>query len=95
MEDWIVQSVDYNQADGKVDIGVQATRVYGVGSPMSAKNANKFMDYAKSIGLVGPSASLENWDKYAWVYPLGNSQASSSLAGNPQSSRGYGDVVDY
>jgi hypothetical protein len=95
MEDWIVQSVDYNQADGKVDIGVQATRVYGVGSPMNTKNANKFMDYARSINLIGPNASLENWDKYAWVYPLQNSQSSSPLSGNPQSSRGYGDVVDY
>jgi hypothetical protein len=87
MEDWIVQSVDYNQSDGKVDIGIQASRVYGVGTPMSKKNSDKFLEYAKSINLVGEGASLENWDKYAWVYPLQqgstpvqNSQAKQTAA---------------
>ena len=81
MEDWIVKSVDYNQSDGKVDIGIQASRVYGVGTPMSQKNSNKFMEYAKSINLIGEGASLENWDKYAWVYPL---QQSSTPVENSQ-----------
>jgi hypothetical protein len=70
VEDWIVKSVDYSQSDGKIDVGIQATRIYGVGTPMNQNNADKFLDYAKSINLIGPGATLEAWDKYAWVYPL-------------------------
>jgi DNA-binding transcriptional regulator/RsmH inhibitor MraZ len=39
------------------------------------------MEYAKSINLIGEGASLENWDKYAWVYPL---QQSSTPVENSQ-----------
>lgn len=67
MEDWIVQSVDYNQNDGKVEIGIQATRVYGAGSPMNQKQADTFLKFAKDNKLVGPDATLEAWDKYAWT----------------------------
>ena len=92
IEDWIVQSVDYNQHDGKVDIGIQATRVYGQANPMNPLSANKFKDFAESNGLVGKNATLSKWDDYAWRLPLGQ---SPSPAANPQSARGYGDVVDY
>lgn len=67
IEDWIVQSVDYNQSNGAVEIGIQASRVYGSGAPMNDKNAKTFLEYAKSQGLVGDNATLENWDKYAWT----------------------------
>jgi hypothetical protein len=79
MEDWIVQSVDYNQSDGKVDIGIQATRAYGSGVPMNEKNAAKFKSFAESNGLIGPNATLENWDKYAW------GMVGSSLGGTGDS----------
>jgi hypothetical protein len=92
IEDWIVQSVDYNQNDGKVDISIQATRVYGQGAPMNPLGADKFKDYATSNGLIGKNATLSKWEEYAWSVPLGQ---SPSPAANPQSSRGYGDVVDY
>jgi hypothetical protein len=67
IEDWIVQSVDYNQSDGKVEIGIQATRVYGVGTPMNEEQAKVFLNFAKSNDLVGSNWSLEAWDRYAWV----------------------------
>ena len=78
VEDWTVQSVDYSQSDGKVDIGIQATRIYGVGEPMNQNNADKFLAYAKSINLIGPGATLDAWDKYAWVYPLQQSSNTST-----------------
>lgn len=66
IEDWIVQSVDYNQSDGKVEVGIQASRVYGIGAPMNEKQATKFLNFAKTNGLVGANWSLEAWDNYAW-----------------------------
>lgn len=92
IEDWIIQSVDYNQSDGKVEVNIQASRVYGQGSPMNPLAADKFKDYATSNGLIGKNATLSKWEEYAWIWPLGQ---SPSAASNPQSSRGYGDVVDY
>jgi hypothetical protein len=92
IEDWIIQSVDYNQSDGKVEVNIQASRVYGQGSPMNPLAADKFKDYATSNGLIGENATLSKWEEYAWSWPLGQ---SPSAAANPQSSRGYGDVVDY
>ena len=70
IEDWIVESVSYDQNDGNVSVSVQGTREYGLGTPMDAKNAEKFKQYAKDQGLIGPNATLDNWDKYAWVTPL-------------------------
>jgi hypothetical protein len=70
IEDWIVQSVSYDQNDGDIEVSVQGTREYGLGTPMDKKNAEKFLAYAKEQGLVGANATLENWDRYAWVTPL-------------------------
>jgi hypothetical protein len=70
IEDWIVQSVSYDQNDGDIEVSVQGTREYGLGTPMDEKNAEKFLTYAKEQGLVGPNATLENWDRHAWVTPL-------------------------
>jgi hypothetical protein len=67
IEDWIVQSVNYDQNDGRVEIGIQATRVYGVGTPMNQKQADKFLEYARQKNLVGENWTLEAWDKYAWM----------------------------
>ena len=71
IEDWIVESVNYDQNDGNVSVSVQGTREYGLGTPMDAKNAEVFKQYAINQGLIGPNATLDNWDRYAWVTPLG------------------------
>lgn len=66
IEDWIVQSVDYDQSDGGINVGIQASRIYGSGTPMNEKMAEKFTGIAKQAGLVGSGATLEAWDSYAW-----------------------------
>ena len=68
IEDWIVQSVSYSQNNGQVNVNIQAGRVYGLGTPMNKKEAEKFQKYAESIGLTGPNATLESWDNYAWNF---------------------------
>lgn len=66
IEDWIVQSVGYTQRDGNVEISVQASRIIGEGTPMNKEAADKFKGRAASLGLIGPNATLEAWDRYAW-----------------------------
>jgi len=63
--------VSYDQNDGNIMVSVQGTREYGLGTPMDKKNADKFEAYAIEQGLIGPNATLEAWDRYAWVTPLG------------------------
>lgn len=67
IEDWIVQGIDYNEDNGKVELGIQATRVYGLGTPMNEKAAEKFKTFAITNGLVGPNWTLEAWERYAWM----------------------------
>lgn len=69
IEDWIVQSVDYDQSDGRLEVSISATRVYGLGTPMNKKEAEKFKGIALSKGLIGPNATLSAWDQYAWSLP--------------------------
>lgn len=69
IEDWIVQSVDYDQNDGKVEVNIQATRIYGSGAPMNAKARDEFATYADQQNLIGADATLEAWDAYAWSLP--------------------------
>jgi hypothetical protein len=66
MEDWIVQSVGYSAQNGSVEVSVQASRVVGLGTPMNEEAAKKFKESATSQGLIGPNATLEAWEKYAW-----------------------------
>jgi hypothetical protein len=89
IEDWIVQSVDYSQTDGGVEISVSATRTYGVGDMMVPSAGEKFKTKAKKL------KTLEDWENYAWELPGSKKASAPDLSGNPQSSRGYGDVVDY
>ena len=84
IEDWIVQSVDYNQSDGKVELGIQATRVYGVGTPMNEKQATEFLKYAESKNLVGKNWTLEAWDSYAWMTQAAPTQANAPTAAQQQ-----------
>jgi hypothetical protein len=69
IEDWIVQSVDYSQNGGNVSVGIQATRIYGLGTPMNEEAANVFKTFAQTQGLIGENATLESWEKYAWDLP--------------------------
>lgn len=66
IEDWIVQSVGYTQNNGEVNVSIQATRLIGLGTPMNEKAAESFKTFAQERGLIGPNATLEAWDKYAW-----------------------------
>jgi hypothetical protein len=66
IEDWIVQSVGYSQQDGNVEVSVQATRILGMGTPMNKEAADKFKESAIAQGLIGPNATLEAWERYAW-----------------------------
>jgi hypothetical protein len=62
IEDWIVNTVDYNQTDGGVDISVTASRTYGIPSTlMSPASGDKFLKKAQTL------TTLEKWEEYAWV----------------------------
>jgi hypothetical protein len=77
IEDWIVQSVDYSQNNGDVSVSIQATRLYGWGDAMNKSAADSFKTFAQTQGLIGPNASLEAWDRYAWGVPT-RANASSA-----------------
>ena len=66
IEDWIVNSVSYKTSNGKVEVSVQATRIFGAQEAMNNKMAKKFLGIAKNRKLVGQGATLEAWDDYAW-----------------------------
>jgi hypothetical protein len=66
MEDWKVTSVGYTQNDGRINVSVQASRIFGNASPMNKPAYDKFLNFAKQQGLVGENATLEAWDLYAW-----------------------------
>jgi hypothetical protein len=62
IEDWIVNTVDYNQTDGGVDISVTASRTYGTGGTlMNSTSGQKFLNKAKTL------KTLEKWEEYAWL----------------------------
>jgi hypothetical protein len=69
IEDWIVDSVSYDTNDGRISISISAKRSLGLGTPMIEAAAKEFLDYAKSNNLVGPTATLDAWNKYAWSLP--------------------------
>ena len=71
IEDWIVQSVSYTQNNGEVTVSIRATRKMGLGTPMNEEAAKGFKTFALNQGLIGPNATLEAWDAYAWSLPGG------------------------
>lgn len=70
IEDWIVNSVSYEQSDGLIKVSLQATRSYGLGNPMQEKPAETFKKFAKDKGLIGENSNLEAWQEYAWASSL-------------------------
>jgi hypothetical protein len=79
IEDWIVENVGYDQNNGNVSVSVQATREYGLGTPMDKKNAETFRKFAESRGLIGANATLEAWDAYAWSLSPGVTSETPTL----------------
>lgn len=67
IEDWIVDSVSYTQSNGKITVSIGANRIIGTGTPMQKAPADKFKAIAEGKKLIGPDASLESWDNYAWM----------------------------
>jgi hypothetical protein len=83
MEDWIVNSVEYSQTDGGVNINIQASRKFALGGFMNPTQGNAWLSKAKSYGLVGEGAQLENWMNYGWkrTSSIGGSSPSPSPSG--------------
>jgi hypothetical protein len=69
IEDWIVDSVSYDQNDGRISLSITAKRTLGLGTPMVEAAAKEFLTYAEKNNLVGPTATLDAWDRYAWSLP--------------------------
>jgi muramidase (phage lysozyme) len=104
MEDWIVTSVEYSQTDGGVELSIQASREYGLGNFMNRDLAEPWRIKAFQKGLVGPSASLDNWLAYAWNIPIepfplpeGVQAAAQAVTGGPGTpkQRALLDVLAY
>lgn len=81
MEDWIVNSVEYTQTDGGVNLSVQASRHFGLSVYMNEKQGKAWLDKAKGYGLVGEGATLENWMNYGWKPGTTPSPGSTSISG--------------
>ena len=62
IEDWIVQSVDYQQTDGGVEVSLSAGRKFGAVGLMNEKAGEKFKQKAKLLNQGG----LDSWAEYAW-----------------------------
>ena len=69
IEDWIVDSVGYDTNDGRISLSISAKRSIGLGTPMVELAAEEFLTYAKTNNLVGPTATLGAWERYAWSLP--------------------------
>jgi len=93
IEDWIVQNVSYAQSNGNVTVNLDATRVIGTGTPMQEKIGEKFKKIAEEKKLIGPNASLESWDKYAWGLPTkkGTPSATDAAAKEAAEVKYYND----
>jgi hypothetical protein len=92
IEDWIVDSVSYTQSNGKITVSVNANRIIGTGTPMQKAPADKFKEIAEEKKLIGPKASLESWDSYAWS-PSTPASSAPTPPDLTKSARG-GTVVD-
>ena len=93
IEDWIVQDVSYTQSNGNVTVNLNATRIIGTGTPMQETIGKNFKKIAKDKKLIGPDASLESWEKYAWGLPsqAGTPSASDAAAKEAAEVKYYND----
>lgn len=84
IEDWIVDNVSYAQTNGDISVSVTAKRIFGLGTPMVKKNTDFFKSLATAIGLIGPNATLEAWEAYAWnLEPPSSAPANTPATTTP------------
>jgi hypothetical protein len=60
LEDWVVTSVQYQQNDGSIMVGVSASRPYGLGTLMNEEAGKKWREKARQL------KTLDDWAQYAW-----------------------------
>lgn len=65
IEDYKVTSVTYTQDGGSFSVSVQGCRPYGLNSSMYPKEAEKFLQKAKTL------KTLSDWEHFAWRERLG------------------------
>lgn len=75
VEDWVVNSVEYQQGQGGVDVSIQASRSFGLGEPMVKAPIDTFFASKKLI-------TLEDWEAYAWYLPYGKISPVPTQAGS-------------
>lgn len=68
IEDWIVESVSYQQTEGGVEVSIGGTRIFTQEGLMNAAAGEKFRAKAASLNIEG-RPGLEAWRKYAWNLP--------------------------
>ena len=88
IEDWIVTGVEYQQTDGGVDVSIQGARQYGLEALMNIPLSEKWLPLAISKRLVGPGATLEAWEEYAWPACLRGAATSAGGTGTPAATEG-------
>jgi len=66
IEDWIITSVTYEQRAGVVNVSIQGTRTYGLSNAMQPAAAEQFKAIAAGRQMIGPSADVKAWERYAW-----------------------------
>jgi hypothetical protein len=62
IEDWVIESVDYQQTDGGVEVSISGGRKFGLVGLMNAKAGEKFKKKAQGLNQQG----LDGWGAYAW-----------------------------
>jgi hypothetical protein len=95
MEDWIVNSVEYSQTDGGVNISVQASRKFALGEFMNPKPGQEWLAKAKTYKLVGEGATLQDWMSYAWKLGGGGAAASNTSVSGGTSTPPAPKASDY
>lgn len=75
VEDWVVNSVEYQQTQGGVDVSIQASRTFGVGGTMVKSVVENFF---KSHKLE----TIEDWEKYAWFLPYNKAISTPPKSGS-------------
>ena len=62
IEDWILESVQYQQTDGGLEVSISGGRKFGAVNLMNDKAGEKFKKKAMELNKTG----LDGWARYAW-----------------------------
>ena len=68
IEDWIVETISYQQTNGGIDISIGATRIFTQEGLMNPAAGKKFKEKASSLNKEG-RAGIDAWQEYAWKLP--------------------------